>query len=126
MPSDLGSFSDCAYVKFSFMDDVEKAVKRNDKKSRIHIYRSTEEEMRSSYQVGLKRSSLQSSSYHDNKSSKSANDDDSKSRSDSKSYSDGIKFVRVRGIPWEANEDYVFDLFPGNLNIFPSIWNHLS
>lgn len=125
MLSDLGSFSDCAYVKFSFTDDVEKAVKLNNKKSRIHIYRSTEEEMRSSYQGGLKRSSLQSFSNQDNQSSKSPNDDDSKSRNDSRSYSGDIKFVRVRGIPWEANEDYVFDLFPGKWNQLPSIYHHL-
>ncbi|XP_055326666.1 G-rich sequence factor 1-like isoform X2 [Sitodiplosis mosellana] len=102
------SASNCAYVKFSSMDDVEDAIKRSDKKSTVRIYRSTDQQMRSSYQGGPKHESLPSSSDLDTQ-----KDDDSKSRSDSKSYSGDSKFVRVRGIPWEVDEDFVYNLFPG-------------
>ena len=111
--SATATYSDCAYVKFSSMDDVEKAIKRSDKTiSSVRIYRSTEQQMRYCYQGGSKRASLPSSSSDDGANSQM--DDRSKSRSNSKSHSDESKFLRITGLPWKADKAFVYNLFPGN------------
>lgn len=113
--SSTATYSDCAYVQFSSMDDVEKAIKRSDKTiSSVRIYRSTDQQMRNCYQGGSKRASLPSSSSSDDANSQM--DGRSKIRGNSKRHSDESKFVRVTGLPWEADKEFVYNLFPGNCN----------
>lgn len=96
------------------MNDVEKAIKLSDKAiSSIRIYRSTDQQMRYCYQGGSKRAFLPSLSSSDDDVNSPVNDR-SKSRTNSKSHSEESKFLKVSGLPWTADKNYVYDLFPGN------------
>lgn len=59
-----------AFVKFTTVDDVEFAIKRNDKKSNMRIYRSSDQHMKSG-QNGNKTQLLSHSSSHISHSTKS-------------------------------------------------------
>lgn len=94
-----------AFVKFSAIDDVEFAIKRNDKKSNMRIYRCTERQMKTDCQTGNGHSPLPSfASVRRGRSKSSSKTDDSLH---------AMNFMKVRGLPWAINESYVIDLFPG-------------
>lgn len=134
--SGSSSFSDCAYVKFSTMNEVEDAIKRTDKNTDIKVYRSSEVSLDENKEIdyilmkmifskvqmrtrirqgGLKREMREPSPIHNTPPPMVRDSKCSKSQNDSRSLSGGPKYVRVRGIPWEANADFVFDLFLGSL-----------
>lgn len=93
-----------AYVKFSNIDDVEHAVKRSNKKDNIRIYRTSNEQMQLCFKSGFKYPSSHSSkSQHD---SQPSNNDSSKSLS-------SCKILRVLGLPWSADVEFVINMFPG-------------
>lgn len=84
-------------------------MKRNDKKSKICVYRSTEHQMQRDRQErnGRPASPLPSVAYgrHD-----SVKNNDTKPNDNC----GGLTFLKVRGLPWSVNESYVVDLFPGD------------
>lgn len=97
-----------AFVKFKTVDDVEFAIKRNDKKSNMHIYRCTEHQMQMDRKSGNGHLSLPPvvPAFRRRNLTKSG----SKTLNDSLH---AVNFLKVHGLPWTVSESYVFDLFPG-------------
>lgn len=97
----------CAFVKFAATGDVELALKRNNEQ--IHICRSTEEQM----QLHRQGNKAQSLSFPISQTSSHRNSIKSESKSDENSLASNV--LKVIGLPWKSDEQFVIDLFPGNL-----------
>ncbi|XP_031626613.1 uncharacterized protein LOC116342931 [Contarinia nasturtii] len=97
-PGPSGKFG--AFVKFQNIDDIECAVKRNDNKNNIRVYRSTNERMIKCFKNGCKYPSDQSSLIqHSNGSS-------------AKSIQT-CEYLRIIGLPILFNKEAVLNMFPG-------------
>lgn len=95
-----------AFVKFKTLDDVELAIKRNDKTSDMKIYRSSDEHMNSDQNKSNPDKRSQSST-HASLSMKSGSD----AKTDDCNRT--TKYLKVRGLPWSIDKSYIISLFPG-------------
>lgn len=94
-----------------FISDVEFAIKRNDEKSEMCIYRSTEHHMQNDRKEGNGHSSSPLPSVV---SSRRVSIKNRTKTDDSRS----TNFLKVRGLPMTINESYAVDLFIGKWNLF--------
>lgn len=86
-----------AYVKFKSVNDVELAIKRNDKQTNVRIYRSTNQQMKTERkQDSVPSMTSRSSPQHDSTESHRASE-----------------FMKVRGLPWNTEKAEIIALFPG-------------
>lgn len=95
-----------AYVKFSTIVDVEFAIKKHD--SNINVYRASNEQMKMGDRAGLSESSQLNLVQQTQAASVMSTISMAKTPSPTK------KYLKILGLPWEENEEYVLKLFQGN------------
>lgn len=121
---DASKTHQAAYVKFSMVDDVEIAIKRNDQKSNIRIFRASNDQMKSVGSDDLPQSaqatpkpSRCSTPHRSQIRAHQAQGASVKTDIDPNSHKKILnprKYLKIHGLERTDEKDFVMSLFQGN------------